>query len=187
MNGSPRLQRDAVASLFLLVAACGGGGDPPADAPAPPSEPASATCDIADFKATALARINQWRASGADCGTQGVFGPAPALAWNDRLTQAAAGHSHDMVEHNFLSHVGSDGRTFGQRIAATGYASAGAGEYAAGGYRTIQEVIDGWIDSDGHCATLMHPGFKDVGLACERGTAANTYPTYWTMDLAAPK
>ena len=187
MNGSPRLQRDAVASLFLLVAACGGGGDPPTDAPAPPSEPAAATCDIADFKATALARINQWRASGADCGTQGVFGPAPALAWNDRLTQAAAGHSHDMVDHDMFSHTSSDGRTFDQRITAAGYAWSGAAENIAAGQTTIRSAIDGWIDSDGHCATLMIRGLKDVGLACVSGTAANTYVTYWTMDLAAPK
>ena len=190
MNGSRRLRAGAAAALLVLVAACGGGGGdggPPGTGGGPAPSPVTAgTCGRADFQAVAMARINAWRARGADCGANGTFGPAPALAWNDRLQQAATAHSQDMVDHDFLSHVGSDGSTFVQRIEAAGYSPSGAGENAAGGYPTIEAVIDGWIGSDGHCATLMYPRFKDVGLACVSG-AGTRYGTYWTMDLAAPR
>lgn len=134
-----------------------------------------------------MARINQHRAAGANCGARGLYAPAPALAWNDRLTQAAAVHSNDMQANNFFSHTGSNGSSFDQRITAAGYAWSGAGENIAAGQATINTVVDGWIDSDGHCANLMNPSFQHVGLACVSGTGSNTYRTYWTMELARPR
>ena len=92
-----------------------------------------------------------------------------------------------MVDHDMFSHTSSDGRTFDQRITAAGYAWSGAAENIAAGQTTVHSAIDGWIDSDGHCANLMSPGLQDVGLACVRGTAANRYSHYWTMDLAKPR
>jgi uncharacterized protein YkwD len=147
---------------------------------------ASATCNISDFAATALARINQLRAAGADCHSKGVFAPAAALAWNDKLTQAAAAHSADMAVKNYFSHTSADGRTLADRINATGYTWSGLGENIAAGYAGIDAVMSGWIGSDGHCANLMSPNLSEVGLACVPGTASSSYNTYWTMDLGRP-
>ena len=92
--------------LVALVAACGGGGgDAPAPAPAATPAPApspvpagtDATCALPDFEASLIARINQLRAAGASCGSNGNFAPAAALTWNTQLTQAATAHSLDMV------------------------------------------------------------------------------------------
>lgn len=81
---------------------------------------AGADCGLADFASSLLARVNQIRATGANCGSSGTFGAAGALAWNTPLTQAAAGHSQDMVTNNFFSHTGSDGSTLGMRVTAAG-------------------------------------------------------------------
>ena len=115
-----------------------------------------------------------------------MFAPASALAWNDKLTPAADGHSQDMAVQNYFSHTSADGRTFGARITAAGYAWSLAGENIAAGYPTVNAVVDGWMASDGHCANIMAPNFTEVGLACVPGTSGNTYNTYWTMDLARP-
>ena len=133
-----------------------------------------------------LARVNLWRASGANCGSEGNFGPAPAVAWNDLLTNAAAGHSQDMVDHNLFSHTGSNGSTLGQRVTAAGYTWQAVGENIAAGQTTINGVVDGWIASPGHCANIMNPAYVHIGVACINGTSSDTYPTYWTMDLAKP-
>ena len=45
----------------------------------------------------------------------------------------------------------------------------------------------GWMNSPGHCANLMNPGFTDIGVACVKGGSGNTYGTYWTMDLGTPR
>jgi uncharacterized protein YkwD len=41
--------------------------------------------------------------------------------------------------------------------------------------------------SDGHCANIMAPGFRDVGLACVSGNTGTTYGTYWTMVLGSAR
>ena len=178
--------------LAALLTACGGGGDTAAPASNPTANaaasdtPGTATCGLPDFQAAAMARINQWRASGATCGARGAFAPAAALTWNTRLTQAGEAHSNDMVAANFFSHTGSGGSTAGSRVTAAGYAWSRVGENIAAGYPTVNAVVDGWIASEGHCANLLNPAFTDVGLACVPGTAANSYLTYWSMELATP-
>jgi len=147
----------------------------------------ASTCSLSNFQATLLARINQVRATGADCGSDGVFGAAPPVTWNDRLAAAAGGHSADMAAQNYFSHTSADGRTLGDRVNATGYAWSSLGENIAAGYSTVNAVMDGWVASPGHCANLMNAGFVEVGVACVPGSAGDTYSTYWTMDLGRPR
>lgn len=184
--------------LTIALAGCGGGGgdaaapEPPASngAPAPAPAPApvvASTCGLPDFAAAALARMNQWRAAGAVCGTRGTFAPTTPLGWNTLLTQAADAHSRDMVANNFFSHTGSNGSTLASRVNATGYLWRALGENIAAGQSSVNGVIDGWIASEGHCANLLNPALTQVGLACVSGTAANQYRTYWTMDLGQPR
>lgn len=198
------LGRLAIMTLLLGLAACGGGGsdsdsDSSGDDAAPASplvatpEPAPATdvagnratCQIANFREQALVRMNAYRTAGATCGSTS-FPAAPALAWNDTLTQAALVHSDDMVARNFFSHTGSDGSNPSQRANAAGY-SGPAGENLAAGQAGINEVMAAWMASPGHCANLMNTSHRDVGLACVSGTASNDYRTYWTMLLGASR
>ena len=195
--------------LALMVQACGGGGGddepnsnsatspsapvpapppsasptPPAPAPAPPG--ADITCGLANFQADALRIVNAYRAAGATCGARGSFAPAGALTWNAQLTSAAYGHSSDMAANNYFSHTSLDGRSMVDRINATGYDWSTVGENIAGGYGTMQQVVDGWMSSDGHCANLMNPRFTEMGLACARN-ASSTYRIYWTQNLGRP-
>jgi uncharacterized protein YkwD len=199
-----RLRLAALAAATALVAACGGGGtaEPAAGGPTPspttspspspsptpspaPSPSAQGTCNLANFQAELLQRVNAVRATGASCRTQGTFAPTGALAWNGMLTNAALAHSSDMAAQNFFSHTGSGGSSPGDRITAAGYAWRTYGENIAAGYPTVQAVVDGWMASDGHCANIMQAAFRDIGVACVPGTAGSSYGTYWTMDLGA--
>jgi uncharacterized protein YkwD len=195
---SPTLLALALALASAGLASCGGGDAAPAGTGASPSTaPASApsggtttaasTCNLPDFQASLLARVNQVRASGANCGSDGVFGAAAPVTWNDKLAAAAAGHSQDMAAQNYFSHTSADGRTLGDRVTATGYAWTSLGENIAAGYPSANAVMDGWIASPGHCANLMNAGFAEVGVACVAGTAGDAYSTYWTMDLGRPR
>lgn len=204
---TPRHSRWLVASLLMAVAAgCGGDGagsgdatppdaaPAPAPAPAPPSPAAPApaagtraTCNLPNFRSEAMALVNSHRASGATCGSRGRFGAAAALAWNDSLTQASLTHSDDMVSGNFFSHTGSSGQSSGQRATAAGYVWSTVGENIAAGQPSVANVVAGWMASEGHCANIMNPAFRDIGLACVSGTASNTYRTYWTMVLGAAR
>jgi uncharacterized protein YkwD len=171
--------------LAAALAACGGGSDDPDPRAGAPSGPGP-TCGLANFEADLLQRVNAARAAGAQCGAHGAFAAAGPLQWHGVLVAAAARHSQDMASHNFFSHTGSDNSSPAQRVTDAGYGWHLAAENIAAGYRTVQEVMDGWMTSEGHCANIMNPELRDFGVACVPGGASNTYSTYWTMDLAAP-
>lgn len=200
-----------LAAAAVALSACGGGGgddapgspsdasstqtsapapaDPPA-APAPTPAPAPAvediTCGLPNFQAEVLRLVNERRAAGATCGSRGNFAATTALSWNTALTTAAYGHSRDMADNNYFSHTSRDGRTFDQRITAAGYRWSRAGENIAAGYTSAQSVVNGWMASEGHCANLMNPNFRDMGLACARN-AGSRYGWYWTQNLGTPR
>lgn len=182
----------AALAAGVALSACGGSESPDAPAPAPPTaspapSPApppsglSATCDLPDFQTELMERINAARAQARTCGAA-TYGATLALAWHDRLYAAAAGHSTDMATNNFFSHTGSGGSTLGTRLAAAGYGFRSAGENIAFNYRSVADVMAGWLGSPGHCANIMDSRFREVGVACVRNSRGEPY---WTMDLGA--
>ncbi len=70
----------------------------------------------------------------------------------------------------------------GQRIAAAGYRASGWGENIAAGDASVTTVVQGWLDSPGHCTTLMGANYQDFGASC-RYQAGSTYRYYWTTDF----
>lgn len=197
------IARQTVVALFAaLVAACGGGSSAPNAAATAGASTAQttiaggnsggsapqavATCDLPGFAADALARVNDYRARGADCGARGVFGPAGVLAWSTQLEQAAVAHSTDMATNDFFDHTGSDGSTMVSRVNDTGYGWTLLAENIAAGQSTVADVVAAWMDSPDHCENIMNPSLREIALACVRNDAA-TYRRYWTMDLGAPR
>ena len=144
------------------------------------------SCGLAGFRDEALRLINERRAAGASCGSEGSFPPAGAIAWNDALTQAAYAHSKDMAERNYFSHTSPEGGTLTTRVEATGYAWSSIGENIAAGYTTVAAVVSGWMSSPGHCRNIMSGGFREIGMACARN-GASQYGLYYTLDLATPR
>ncbi|AKJ26878.1 CAP domain-containing protein [Caldimonas brevitalea] len=162
-------------------------GDPaPAAGPAAPAAAADITCGLPNFRADALRLINQRRAAGATCGSNGYFPPTTALAWNDRLTAAAYGHSREMATYNYFSHRSRDGRTMSDRVTAAGYTWSAVGENIAAGQQTVAAAVDSWMKSAGHCASIMSARYRDMGLACASSSSSD-YGRYWTFDVARPR
>ena len=150
---------------------------------------ASQTCSAsatAAFRNEMLARVNAYRAAPRSCGSNGSFAATTALTWNNLLEAAANAHSLDMASQNFFDHNSRDGRTFTQRIDATGYRWQRAAENIAAGQSSVQTVVDGWMSSDGHCANIMGSALRDIAVACVPSTTAQ-YRSYWTMDLATAR
>jgi uncharacterized protein YkwD len=98
---------------------------------------------------------------------------------NAQLTQAALGHSKDMAAQNFFSHTSKDGRTFVDRIRATGY-DAARSENIATGQKTPAEVMTSWINSSGHQANILDCSAKAMGVGVAR---SDTGGVYWTQDF----
>ncbi len=182
------IRKNEVAALMcaLLLAACGGGGEDANEAGYEPlggllALDASTSCGLAGFQEELLTAINQVRATARTCGTVSMPAVA-ALSWNDRLFSAAARHSQNMAANNFFSHSSPNGLTPGQRILAEGYVWSAYGENIAADRSTVAEVMQGWINSPGHCSNIMNASFTEVGVSCVRATGAQ-YSNYWTMNL----
>jgi uncharacterized protein YkwD len=137
--------------------------------------------EIDDF----IQAINQYRAEGASCGSQGVFGAQAPLVWNQKLAVAAQVHSNDQYEMNQMSHTGSDGSSPSKRIERQGYEWSSVRENVASGYFfSISQLAKAWMDSDGHCVNMMASNVTELGIAATRLDNGNGF---WTLKLAKPK
>ena len=183
-------------ALTTLLVACGSSSDTAVTAnqagttnqAGAASASAAATTQSAGPTATAsltqqaVVQINAIRASARNCG--GVsFAAASPIAGNDKLEAAAIAQAQYMQSTNTLTHVGSGNSSIADRITGTGYLWSGIGENVAVGYETLADVLQGWVESPGHCANLMNAGFADIGIA---QSAAGT-SDYWALTLARPR
>ena len=146
--------------------------------------PAASTCSLPQFQTDVMVLVNQARASSRMCGNT-AFPAAAPLAWNNKLFNAAAGHSTDMASNNYFSHTSLDGRTFGQRITNAGYQWSRLGENIAAGQSSVQSVMAVWMASAPHCSNIMNSNITELGVACVVNDSS-TYRFYWTMDLGKP-
>jgi uncharacterized protein YkwD len=130
-----------------------------------------------------LERINAARARARRCGAR-TFPAAPPLQLDVRLTRAAERHAHDMLEHDFFEHRGSDGSTPATRVRAAGYRYHLVGENIALGAENAGQAVQGWLASPEHCANIMDAGFRQTGFAFavnRRGAPR----IYWAEDFGA--
>ncbi|MEV0129049.1 CAP domain-containing protein [Dactylosporangium sp. NPDC050688] len=136
----------------------------------PTTAPVTKPVESSSFETEVVTLTNNYRTANG-CG---------ALRIDSRLVAAARAHSTDMVTNNFFSHTGSNGSTFVQREAAAGYTTGASAENIAWGYRSPQEVVNGWINSAGHRANILNCASVAVGV----GVAYKADGTpYWTQDF----
>jgi uncharacterized protein YkwD len=140
--------------------------------------------DAATISQLVLVLTNQARAHARTCGSQ-LFPAAPPLSLAPALTRAARAHSRDMVTQDFFGHGGSDGSTPGERVTRAGYRWSMVGENIAGGVRSARQAVAGWLASPEHCANIMTPGFRQMGVAFAVDPA-NVEVIDWTEDFGAP-
>lgn len=120
--------------------------------------------DAAAFEQRVIALTNERRASGGCCGAKGCFGPSVALKLNDNLRVAARRHAADMAARSYFSHESPEGGTLGDRLARAGFGGCSAGENIAQGQRDPEAVVEAWMGSEGHCANILAPRYRAMGV-----------------------
>lgn len=133
-------------------------------------EEATETDGATDLEAEVVALTDQIRADqGCD----------ETLTVDDRLIEAARAHSADMAQRDYFDHESPEGHGPAERADEAGY-DAWGGENIAVGYRTAQEVVDAWMDSDGHRANIENCGYVAIGI----GAVPNDDGTlHWTQSF----
>jgi len=148
------------------------------------SQPAG-TATASFLASRALQLVNDVRARGTRCGRRS-FAPAPPLTLSGTLAGVAFGHATDMAQHNYFAHEDLIGQSPAARVRAVGYREKLVGENIAYGPQTIDEVVQGWLDSPDHCENIMDPRFAQMGIAFAAGNTSR-HGLYWVQLLAAPR
>ncbi|GEA49519.1 hypothetical protein VIN01S_03230 [Vibrio inusitatus NBRC 102082] len=151
----------------------GGESDPVNDSGDTPSN---------DFATMMLNAVNQARSTEQNCGGT-IMSAVPELKWNYDLEEAAFRHSADMANADFMDHTGSDGSTPAERVADTGYSANAWAENVAAGQKTIDDVMNSWMGSSGHCQNIMSNNVTEMGASTVENPDAQ-YGIYWTQVFA---
>lgn len=105
------------------------------------------------------------------------------------LSRSANAHSRDMLRRNFFAHNSSNGTPFDARVRRYRRA-ARIGEnlaYVPRGGRAGQarRIVSMWLNSPGHRAVLLSPGFRRIGVARRTGTLGSVRATVYTADFTS--
>jgi uncharacterized YkwD family protein/spore coat assembly protein SafA len=101
-----------------------------------------------------------------------------ALVANWELSRVARYKSNDMRDQNYFRH---DSPTYGSPFTMMknfGISYQSAGENIAAGQRTAQDVVNAWMNSEGHRKNILSPTFTQIGVGYSSG---GSYGTYWTQ------
>jgi uncharacterized protein YkwD len=132
-----------------------------------------------------LALVNQARGRARSCGATRFAAVAP-LELNATLAHAALAYARDMASAGYMDHTGRDGSSPAERLTRSGYRWRESGENLASGIMRPEEVVAGWLHSPEHCANLMDPAFRQMGVAYavnprdEKGV-------YWALEFGTPR
>ena len=120
-----------------------------------------------------VALVNQQRAA------QGL----PALKLDTALEGAAQIRAQECVK--VFSHTRPDGTRYRTAIDQAGVVAGYSGENAASGHTTPQQVVDGWMKSEGHRANILSPHYTRIGVGLAANDGSNAYRGYAWVQLFA--
>ncbi|MDN4492073.1 S-layer homology domain-containing protein [Ureibacillus sp. BA0131] len=88
--------------------------------------------------------------------------------------------SDDMSKNSYFSHNSPTYGTPFELMTSLGISYRAAGENIAKGQRTAQEVVEAWMNSEGHRANILNANFTHIGV----GYAQDG--NYWTQQFIRP-
>lgn len=98
-----------------------------------------------------------------------------ALTLSEELCKVARYKSQDMHDRNYFSHTSPTYGSPFDMMKRFGISFRTAGENIAMGYRTPEDVVEGWMNSSGHRANILNAAYTQIGV----GFVEDGY--YWTQ------
>lgn len=103
---------------------------------------------------------------------------AKPLTANVELSKVATIKSQDMIDKNYFDHNSPTYGSPSNMIKQFGINYSAVGENIAYGQRTPEDVMNSWMNSEGHKRNILNPNFEEIGV----GIAKNSNGTiYWTQ------
>lgn len=101
------------------------------------------------------------------------------LALDVNVSKVARTKSQDMHDLQYFSHTSPTYGSPFEMMESFDISYRAAGENIAAGYLSAQEVMTGWMNSDGHRKNILSPQFTHVGVGYMNGNQG--YFHYWTQ------
>jgi uncharacterized protein YkwD len=139
----------------------------------------------AQFEQRVVELTNERRSEGATCGGT-EFDPAPALEMDAKLRCAARSHSRDMADREYFAHESPEGDGPAARVGEAGYTFSRVGENIFRSQPSPEDVVEGWMNSPGHCRNIMKPSFTEIGVGYV-GDIGTDYRQVWTQVFGTPR
>nr|WP_263327924.1 CAP domain-containing protein [Neobacillus sp. Marseille-Q6967] len=92
----------------------------------------------------------------------------PALKADAQLNGVAQKKSADMAQNNYFSHTSPTYGSPFDMMRDFGVSYKSAGENIAQGQRTPQEVVNAWMNSEGHRKNILSRNFTHIGVGYEK-------------------
>lgn len=96
-----------------------------------------------------------------------------------KLTNAANVRSKEIVSN--FSHTRPDGTSFYTAIKEQGFSYRGCGENIAWGQKSPDEVMNAWMNSDGHRSNILNSKYTKIGVGVYEAPNGRIY---WTQLFA---
>ncbi len=127
--------------------------------------------------------LNKARSQTQVCG-EDRYPAVPKLTRNAKLDRAARKYAQRMADEKFFDHISPDGDDPTDRARAEGY-RRGVGENIAAGYENPEKVMEGFLNSPGHCANLMRRSYVHLGIGFVLPTPGESAPfsNYWVQNF----
>ncbi|HBF8308781.1 TPA: sporulation protein [Clostridioides difficile] len=100
------------------------------------------------------------------------------LTLDSSISNVATKKSQDMIDNNYFSH---NSPTYGSpfdMLKKFGISYKTAGENIAMGQKTPKEVVNAWMNSEGHRKNIMNPNFSKIGVGVAQKSGSSIY---WTQ------
>ena len=142
------------------------GGNPDIDQPTIPGQPPEEIEGDGSYAAQVVDLVNAERAKA---------GLSP-LVQTAELSKAAAQRAEETSRS--FSHTRPDGSSFSTVLSQNGISYRGSGENIAYGQRTPEQVMEGWMNIQGHRANILNSQYTAIGVGYYQDS--NGTP-YWTQ------
>lgn len=142
---------------------------PAAKQPTASKPPAQQTPEIGAFAKEVFAIVNQERAKAG----------LPALKLDSSLSAMAQEKAVDMAKNRYFDHTSPTYGSPFEMMKKYGISYSYAGENIAMGQRTAQEVMTGWMNSQGHRKNILNANYDAIGIGYYNG--------YWVQAFTGDR
>lgn len=106
-----------------------------------------------------------------------------ALKANTKLASVAEKKAEDMRDNNYFSHTSPTYGSPFDMMKQFGISYTAAGENIAKGQKTPSEVMNGWMNSEGHRANILNSSYTEIGVGY---VADSNGGGYWVQEFIRP-